>query len=95
MIAFKALDIPYTFFDESHTNFSGLRGSWLQYERAAIDKRSDQSSFGGDGQFFNTSVSSSMVCFLSQDRKLFRTFVLNGFRAGCRGGNPAKKSSAT
>lgn len=42
MVSLKALDIPYSFFDESHTNYSGSRGSWLQYDRSAMDKRSDQ-----------------------------------------------------
>jgi capsid protein len=42
MIAMKCLDIPYSFFDESHTNYSGSRGSWLLYERAVLDKRDDQ-----------------------------------------------------
>lgn len=42
MCALKALDIPYSFFDESHTNFSGSRGSWLHYERACMDRRDDQ-----------------------------------------------------
>lgn len=45
MVALKALDIPYSFFDESHTNYSGSRGSWLQYDRAAMDKRADQIEF--------------------------------------------------
>lgn len=38
-VAFKALDIPFSFFDESHTNFFGSRGAWLHYERACEDKR--------------------------------------------------------
>lgn len=42
MAAIKALDIPYSFFDESHTNYSGARGSWLHYERACMDRRDDQ-----------------------------------------------------
>ena len=42
MIALKSLDIPYSFFDEAHTNYSGARGSWLQYERSTFDKRADQ-----------------------------------------------------
>lgn len=42
MIALKSLDIPYSFFDEAHTNYSGARGSWLQYERSTLDKRADQ-----------------------------------------------------
>lgn len=42
MVALKALDIPYSFFDEGHTNYSGTRTSWLQYERACLDRRDDQ-----------------------------------------------------
>jgi capsid protein len=39
MVALKALDIPFSFFDESHTNFFGSRGAWLHYERSCHDKR--------------------------------------------------------
>jgi len=39
MVALKALDIPYSFYDEAHTNFFGSRGSWLHYERSAFIKR--------------------------------------------------------
>lgn len=42
MVALKSLDIPYSFFDEAHTNYSGARGSWLHYERACMDRRDDQ-----------------------------------------------------
>lgn len=42
MVALKALDIPYSFYDEKHTNFFGSRGAWLHYERACLDKRTDQ-----------------------------------------------------
>lgn len=42
MVAMKALDIPYSFFDEKHTNFHGSRGAWLQYDRSCLDKRDDQ-----------------------------------------------------
>lgn len=42
MIALKALDIPYSFFDESHTNYSGSRGSWMHYERSTLVCRDDQ-----------------------------------------------------
>jgi capsid protein len=42
MVALKSLDIPYSFFDEKHTNFHGSRGSWLQYDRSCVDKRDDQ-----------------------------------------------------
>lgn len=41
-IALKSLDIPYNFFDESFTNYSGSRGAWLLYDRACTDKRTDQ-----------------------------------------------------
>jgi capsid protein len=41
-IALKSLDIPYNFFDESFTNYSGSRGAWLLYDRACTDKRNDQ-----------------------------------------------------
>lgn len=42
MVALKALDIPYSFYDEKHTNFFGSRAAWLHYERACRDKREDQ-----------------------------------------------------
>jgi capsid protein len=38
----KALDIPYSFYDESHTNFFGSRAAWMHYERSCKDKRGDQ-----------------------------------------------------
>lgn len=41
-IALKALDIPFSWYDEAYTNYSGSRGSWLLYDRAAADKRNDQ-----------------------------------------------------
>ncbi|QDV44375.1 Phage portal protein, lambda family [Stieleria neptunia] len=41
-VALKALDIPYSFYDESHTNFFGSRAAWLHYERSCKDKRDDQ-----------------------------------------------------
>lgn len=41
-IAIKALDLPFNFFDESHTNFFGSRAAWIQYERACHSKREDQ-----------------------------------------------------
>lgn len=41
MVALKALDIPYSFYDEKHTNFFGSRGAWLHYERSCYDKRED------------------------------------------------------
>jgi capsid protein len=41
-VALKSLDIPYSFYDESHTNFFGSRAAWLHYERSCKDKRDDQ-----------------------------------------------------
>jgi len=41
MVALKAIDIPFSFFDESHTNFFGSRGAWMHYERSCRDKRDD------------------------------------------------------
>lgn len=35
----KALAIPYSFFDESYTNYSGARQALLQYEAAADNRR--------------------------------------------------------
>ncbi len=41
-LCLKALDIPFSFYDESHTNFFGSRAAWLHYERSCKDKRDDQ-----------------------------------------------------
>lgn len=38
-VALKALDLPYSFFDEGHTNFYGSRGAWMHYMRACESKR--------------------------------------------------------
>lgn len=40
-IALKALDIPFNFYDESHTNYSGGRQALLMYEESAESKRFD------------------------------------------------------
>ena len=40
-MALKALDIPLSFWDESHTNFNGSRMAGLNYNRSCIDKRRD------------------------------------------------------
>lgn len=39
--ALKALDIPYSFFDESHTNFYGSRGALMQYLKSCRSKIND------------------------------------------------------
>lgn len=41
-VALKSLDIPFSFYDESHTNFFGSRAAWLHYERSCRDRRDDQ-----------------------------------------------------
>jgi capsid protein len=40
-VALKALDIPYSFWAENYTNYSGARGAYLQYEQSAEVKRCD------------------------------------------------------
>jgi capsid protein len=40
-MALKALDIPLSFYDESHTNYSGARQALLQYQLSADLKRND------------------------------------------------------
>jgi len=40
-MAIKALDLPFNFYDESHTNFFGSRAAWLLYDRSCISKRAD------------------------------------------------------
>lgn len=40
--ALKSLDLPFCFFDESHTNFFGSRSAWIGYERACRPKRKRQ-----------------------------------------------------
>lgn len=40
-VALKALDIPYSFFDESFTNFFGSRGGLMQYLKSCKDKQRD------------------------------------------------------
>lgn len=42
LVGMKALDLPYSFFDEKHTNFHSTRGAWIQYERSCLPKRDDQ-----------------------------------------------------
>jgi capsid protein len=41
-VGLKSLDIPYSFYNERFTNYSGSRTAWLHYDRSAIDKRADQ-----------------------------------------------------
>lgn len=40
-IGLKSVDIPYSFYDESFTNFAGNRQAWLLYDQGAENKRSD------------------------------------------------------
>lgn len=39
--ALKSLDIPFSFYDESFTNYSGARQALLQYEQSVRSKRED------------------------------------------------------
>jgi capsid protein len=41
LLALKALDLPYSFYREDFTNYSGSRGALLQYNTAAETKRDD------------------------------------------------------
>lgn len=40
-IALKSLDIPYSFYDEAHTNFFGSRSALILYLKSAQEKRAD------------------------------------------------------
>jgi len=40
-IALKSVDIPYSFYDESFTNYAGNRQAWLLYDQGADAKRAD------------------------------------------------------
>lgn len=40
-VSLKALDIPFSFYDEGHTNYSGQRQAWIQYDESANGKRED------------------------------------------------------
>ncbi|CAK8986446.1 ATP-dependent Clp protease proteolytic subunit 2 (Endopeptidase Clp 2), partial [Durusdinium trenchii] len=44
-LSLKALDSPYSFYDESHTNFFGSRAAWQHYERSCTDKRANVARF--------------------------------------------------
>ena len=44
-VAIKALDLPFSFYDESHTNYSGSRQALLQYNESAKIKREDNREF--------------------------------------------------
>lgn len=40
-VALKALDVPFSFYDEGHTNYSGSRIGWIQYDFSCETKRAD------------------------------------------------------
>jgi len=40
-IGLKSVDIPYSFYDESFTNYAGNRQAWLLYDQGADAKRAD------------------------------------------------------
>lgn len=39
--ALKALDIPWSFFDEGYTNFFGSKSALMQYQQSCVSKRQD------------------------------------------------------
>jgi capsid protein len=41
-LGLKSIDIPYSFYNERFTNYSGSRTAWLHYEQACTDRRDDQ-----------------------------------------------------
>ena len=43
-VALKSLDIPYSFYDEGHTNYSGSRQGMLLYNQSATEKRKDNAT---------------------------------------------------
>jgi capsid protein len=45
LMTLKALDIPYSFYDESHTNFFGSRAGLIHYQRSSADRIADNQSF--------------------------------------------------
>lgn len=40
-VALKSLDIPFSFYNESFTNFFGSRAAWLHYQRSCKPKQND------------------------------------------------------
>lgn len=46
-LALKALDIPFSFFSENFTNYSGARQAFLQYERSAQFRQEEIRTFLG------------------------------------------------
>ncbi len=48
MLAIKSLDIPFSLYDESFTNFYGSRGGLIQYIKSAKSKREDVREFLDD-----------------------------------------------
>jgi capsid protein len=47
-LALKALDIPFSFYDESFTNFYGSRAGLIQYQKSCKSKRADLQDFLND-----------------------------------------------
>lgn len=45
LISLKALDIPFSFWDESFTNFYGSRGGLIQYQKSSKDRIKDCRQF--------------------------------------------------
>jgi len=59
-IAMKALDIPYNFFDESHTNFFGSKAAFILYSKSAAVKQRELKSFLSKWFYWRMNLAISM-----------------------------------
>ncbi len=55
-VALKSLDIPYSFFDESFTNFYGSRGGLIQYLKSCEDEIDDLQEFADEWALWRLGV---------------------------------------
>lgn len=45
MLVMKCVDLPYSWFDERHSHYSGQRQAWVIYDQSAEQKRADNRDF--------------------------------------------------
>ena len=87
--ALKALDIPYSFYDESHTNYSGSRGAWLHAEGARFLEK-----FGAAGaRWFAEGLSygeaqDRYAAALAEENEALKTRMAGAQLAGAAAGGP-------
>ncbi|QDT30929.1 phage portal protein [Thalassoglobus polymorphus] len=83
-IALKALDIPFSFFNESFTNFFGSKSAWLHYERSCVNKRARNLRWAYDWMLWRFRLAlirgeitapASIIREAYQGRKLWFEFV--------------------